>query len=551
MTKKKKVARSTRSPRQRGRGAGSVPKPTPMAQARQWWGECIAAKRFVVLPSDVPSAAARLVLREEGLVLPVVGGRGWILIEGTTVDPRRVLLANYWPLVSLMLRRYRRAAIIGIDGVRLQRQEYSVPADLRAYQGANASVHALKLGSGLALRLRPDPLDGAVIDEIDVPGGGTVPVLSDPDLLLTLDEVEIGRDIEGVSAWLRHLVVRTPDLRAATDARPRPQVLQRLADLAEKLGNGPLAKQLDQAAHRISAKRVTPARTGVGTRILPPPILAQSPIGTGAPWLDEQAMRLARHVEVAGTIIDPTVIPPRPLADRIAAAREAKAYDAYHNTTMEGYRIAPEVVDAIVRGAPPPGGPRSEEELRAAMAVQGYSGAFDEVLRLVPRRPDVTQGVVLDLYEALFRPSVDAGIVAPGELRRWRNGPVGLAGWRHVPPNPVKLSDLMRGLEEFGARRDVDPLVKALTLHLEFVTIHPFFDGNGRLGRLLMNLLLLSNDAPWVTIPVDQRTPFFQSIEVAQVDGAVEQYLRFVWDAVCRAASRSSAPPATGRRRGR
>ena len=64
---------------------------------------------------------------------------------------------------------------------------------------------------------------------------------------------------------------------------------------------------------------------------------------------------------------------------------------------------------------------------------------------------------------------------------------------------------------------------------MEFVTIHTFLDGNGRLGRLLMNLVLLSGGLPRVTVRADERVPFFKSIEAAQVDGETEPFIRYLW----------------------
>ncbi len=98
-----------------------------------------------------------------------------------------------------------------------------------------------------------------------------------------------------------------------------------------------------------------------------------------------------------------------------------------------------------------------------------------------------------------------------------------------MPPNPKKLADLIAGLERFAARKDLDPITRALLVHLEFVTIHPFMDGNGRLSRLLMNHALLSAGLPWVTIRSDERFPFFRSIERAQVDEDAAPFIEFVW----------------------
>jgi Fic family protein len=152
------------------------------------------------------------------------------------------------------------------------------------------------------------------------------------------------------------------------------------------------------------------------------------------------------------------------------------------------------------------------------------------------RKVPVDTGLILDLYEALFRPSVDAGITDSAALRGWRNSSVGLRGWRHVPPNPKKIRDLIVGLESLAARTDLAPIARALLVHLEFVTIHPFLDGNGRLGRLLMNQVLLSAGLPWVTIRSDERLPFFKAIEQAQVDADAAPFILFVWHLIRQSA---------------
>jgi hypothetical protein len=75
--------------------------------------------------------------------------------------------------------------------------------------------------------------------------------------------------------------------------------------------------------------------------------------------LDEQAMRLARQEAEIQELIGPVVntLPTFPWRTLRASAEQVKAYDAYHSTTMEGYRISREISDAIVRGEPLPGGP--------------------------------------------------------------------------------------------------------------------------------------------------------------------------------------------------
>lgn len=516
-----------------------MPRSSPIEQARRWWKEFADAGRYVVSPTMAPSAPVARVLRQEGLVMDVAGKRAWILTAQRPLDRRAVFIANYWPVLALVLGRYAPAAIAGLGAIKLHLEDFSPPEELLAHQSANQSEYALPLEPGFIVRLRPRAVATERLNFINAPGGARIPVLSAADLLATLDERELTAGIESVSAWLRHLVILTPELESASTDNPRAATLQRLADLAAALNNGPLARQLNAAARRVSARINSPSRTGIGTRIQVPPVLQHAPRGSGSPWLDEQTMRLARQETEIHTVVGTrakalSTFPWRTLR---AGAEQVKAYDAYHSTTMEGYRISREISDAIVRGDPLPDGPQDRETLQAAMAIQGYSVAFNEVLARAQKKAPVNTDLILDLYEALFRPSVDAGIIDSAALRGWRNSSVGLRGWRYIPPNPKKIPDLIGGLERFDARKDMSPIARALLVHLEFVTIHPFMDGNGRLGRLLMNHVLLSAGLPWVTIRSDERVPFFKAIERAQVDSDAVPFIRFAWHAVQQSAA--------------
>lgn len=526
----------------------------PFEQARRWWKERADAERYVVSPTEAPSLAVARVLRQEGLVLDTAGRRAWILTAGKSVDGRAVFLANYWPVVALVLKRYEVAAVAGVAAIRVHLEDFSPPEDLPAYQAANQSEYKLPLYPGFRLRLRPRKLTTEDIVTVRVSSHMDLPIQSPAGILTTLDVGEVSAGIEPLSAWLRHLVVRTPDLEARVEENPRPVILQRLADLAAKLHNDPLARQLERLVRRISSRRTTPARTGVGTRIAIPEALQNASRGMGSPWLDAQAMRLARGETESQHTIGKVASELRRFnwTQLRAQAEENKAYDAYHSTTMEGYRISREVSDAIVRGEPLPGGPQDQKTLEAAMAVQGYTIAYGTVLERARRQDPVDTALILDLHEALFRPSVDAGLA--DTAARWRRDRVGLQGWRYVPPNAKKVPDLIGGLERFAARGDLDPVTRALLVHLEFVTIHPFMDGNGRIGRLLMNHALLTAGLPWVTIRSDERVPFFRSIEKAEVDDEIGSFVEFLWHLIRQSVrefeSRRGRPTRSGAQRG-
>ncbi|MGI8507848.1 MAG: Fic family protein [Gemmatimonadaceae bacterium] len=532
---------------------------TPRTRALAWWKERVEGHRYVVSTSESPSPAVAGVLRKQRLVLDIANKRVWILTQPDRTDEREVFLRNYWAVIDIVLRGWAPAAIADISAVRLHLGEAVPPRALPAIQGANQSRYELELFDEFTLQLRPGTLSEERIIRLPATHA-EVNVLGAADLLTTLDLPELERDLEAVSAWLRHLVIAQPSLDAAVTHRPRPLVLARLGALARELGNRALAEQLDTAVRAVTEYPPGAFATGIGSRISVPAPLIAAPRGTGEPWLDRQAMTLERFRAELDALLEERVgpAPGLRLSTLIGNARQAKQYDAYHNTTMEGYRISEAVSDAVVSGKPLTGPITSEAELRAVMAVQGYSRAFDLVIERARQAGSRTgshaidESLMLDLYGELFRPAVDSGTVSEADLRGWRTINVGLAGgWRHVPPSPVKLVSLIRGVSEYLARPDLKPLTRAVLAHIEFVTIHPFIDGNGRLARLLMNYALLTAGYPWITIRSDERFPYFQALERAQADGDVKPIGKFLALHIAQSVAAACSAPDSVRPRSR
>src|SRR5258708_12474794 len=210
----------------------------------RWWKGHGDADHYVVPPAAAPSAAVARVLRQEGLVMDVAGKRAWILTAQRPLDRRAVFIANYWPVVALVLGRYEPAALAGLGAIKLHREDFSPPEELLAHQSANHSDYGLPLEPGFIMRLRPRAVPAGRLHFVYAPAGVKIPVLSAADIVSTLDEREINAGIEPVSAWLRHLVIRTPDLERASTQKPRAATLQRLADMAGAPNNDPLPPPL-------------------------------------------------------------------------------------------------------------------------------------------------------------------------------------------------------------------------------------------------------------------------------------------------------------------
>ena len=77
-------------------------------------------------------------------------------------------------------------------------------------------------------------------------------------------------------------------------------------------------------------------------------------------------------------------------------------------------------------------------------------------------------------------------------------------------------------------RNEPEPAVRVVLGHFVFVYIHPYFDGNGRMGRFLMNVMLASGGYPWTVVPLDQRAIYMAALEKASVDQNVVPFAQLL-----------------------
>ena len=96
-----------------------------------------------------------------------------------------------------------------------------------------------------------------------------------------------------------------------------------------------------------------------------------------------------------------------------------------------------------------------------------------------------------------------------------------------MPPAWEKVPALMSALLEQLGELKATSVQRAALAHWGFETIHPFPDGNGRVGRLLLNLVLGAQGIPWVTIRAEERDAYFHALERGQVDGDILEWGRF------------------------
>ena len=207
--------------------------------------------------------------------------------------------------------------------------------------------------------------------------------------------------------------------------------------------------------------------------------------------------------------------------------------DACHSLSIEGYRVSAELIERVRSGAWNPDDEETDREYRSALAARGYWQAYQVVRQSLEKiLAGENPGAVVDedhskWYGELFGPSVTAGIISAVDLAGYRNGPVYIRRSMHVPPPREAVRDCMPALFDF-LREEADPAVRVVLGHFVFVYIHPYIDGNGRMGRFLMNSMLASGGYPWTVIPVEQRDAYMAALEEASVSQNIDPIAEFL-----------------------
>lgn len=207
--------------------------------------------------------------------------------------------------------------------------------------------------------------------------------------------------------------------------------------------------------------------------------------------------------------------------------------DSYHSLSIEGYRVSEELIRRVRDGEWNPMENADDRDRKSALAASGYYRAYRRVRSAIERilsgdsAGEIIAAEVLAWHRELFMPSVDAGILTKSNLERYRSSQVYIAGSRYTPPSAAKVPGAM-GVYLDLLRNEPDSRVRAILGHFFFVHIHPFPDGNGRTARFVMNASLVAGGDGWVVIPVEKREAYMKSLEVASVEGRIDDFVALV-----------------------
>ena len=249
-----------------------------------------------------------------------------------------------------------------------------------------------------------------------------------------------------------------------------------------------------------------------------PPIVFDGELQT---WLSNADRDLARLDAIADVLPNPDLF----------VAMYVR-HEAVLSSQIEGTQSTLEDVLAFETAATADDAPQGVEE------VFNYVRAMNHGLRRLGENFPLSLRLIREIHAELMQ-GVRGGEKTPGEFRRTQNwiGGAGctLATASFVPPPPHELMNALDGLEKFlhQGRHSLPLLVRCGLAHAQFETIHPFLDGNGRVGRLLITLLLCEEGAltrPLLYLSVflkAHRAEYYDRLTAIRTHGHWEAWLKF------------------------
>jgi hypothetical protein len=478
-------------------------------------------KGIVAIKSEELPRSHRELLSKNGFLKEVT--KGWYISTPSDEKPGDTTswYANYWQFCARYLADYGDPYIISPDqSLLIHSGSWSVPQQLiiRTTKKANYST-PLPFGTSLWHWESPIPKNAEIIT------------------------------VEGIRmmSLSSSLIYCTPTAftKHPTDART---ALAMIKDASEVLG------QLLEGGHTSFAGRLSGAFRNIGRNKIADDILkamrsANYDVREADPFENKTSIILlareispyVNRIKLMWTEMRDVVIKYFPPAPGIPIDHEKYmkqvddiyVMDAYHSLSIERYRVTPELIERVRSGNWDMNNNEEDKKQRDAMAARGYWQATQKVKEsiqkiLIGKNPGITaDGDHGDWYLELFAPSVAAGILKVSDLAGYRNDQVYISNSKHVPLNKNAIRDAIPEFFEL-LKNEPEASVRAVLGHFIFVYIHPYMDGNGRMGRFLMNVMLASGGYPWTVVPLEERNTYMNAFEKASIGQGIEDFSKFI-----------------------
>ena len=173
----------------------------------------------------------------------------------------------------------------------------------------------------------------------------------------------------------------------------------------------------------------------------------------------------------------------------------------YNSNAIEGNTLTLQETAMVLEGIT-----IDQKPLKEHLEIIGHRDAFQYVESLVSEKVEFSENIIKNIHALVL-------IDRPEDKGNFRRIPVRIMGAFNEPPQPYLVEPMMNELlANHSQRKDKRHLVEAVALfHLDFERIHPFIDGNGRTGRLLINLELMQHGYPAIDVKFSDRRKYYQA----------------------------------------
>lgn len=189
----------------------------------------------------------------------------------------------------------------------------------------------------------------------------------------------------------------------------------------------------------------------------------------------------------------------------------------YHSNAIEGNTLTLKETKVVLEGITIGG-----KSMREHFEAINHKEAIEYVESIVGQKEPLSEREIKSIHQLILKNTDDenAGV--------YRNQNVTISGAEHTPPDHLLLNEQMTNLVAQHLGSELHPVERAARLHVDFVKVHPFVDGNGRTARLLMNFELLSSGYLPVVIKVANRLAYYEALDEAHTKDDYSAFISLV-----------------------
>ncbi len=194
----------------------------------------------------------------------------------------------------------------------------------------------------------------------------------------------------------------------------------------------------------------------------------------------------------------------------------------YYSTNIEGNTLTLQETSQLLFENITP-----RKSLREINEVINHKKAFDYLLDV---KADLSKELILKIHKLVVQNTLRPDL--KDQIGKYRTLQVYIRGTNWLPPKPEEVPKEMGYLLSWYSKnkKKLPPLILSAYFHSAFETIHPFVDGNGRVGRLLMNLILHKSRYPMINIPNKEKYKYYKALELSQLKGDLRPLVKFLFD---------------------